>query len=75
MELRVYWPCLTTMCQHIKLELDRLTLPFTVAFKFVFSGAKLVFEWVRCNTNCINKECPAADETAPSCIIMNIFAV
>ena len=36
------------MCHHVKQELEGLTLAFTIKFN-CFSGAKPVFEWVRCD--------------------------
>ena len=40
MELCVYKPCLTTLCQYIKQALEGLT----ITFNFVFSAVKPVFE-------------------------------
>ena len=44
MELRVYLPCLTTLCQYIKQALEGLTMPLIITFNFVFSWVKPVFE-------------------------------
>ena len=38
MELRVYQPCLTTVCQYIKQALEGLTMPLIITFNFVFPG-------------------------------------